>query len=200
MTLPDDELARRIAARDEAAFAALFNRHRDAVLRHVVRIVRDRSAADDLVQEVFLRVWNRADQWKGNGPFKAWVFRTATNLALNHLRSRKRRKEEPLERPALREAEDEEDIVPGWMADASRPGADVVLEQAEQHRALRRLVDELSEEKREVFRMVYDDEMAIRDVAQQLRIAEGTVKSRLHHGRKAIARKWERMENGREDS
>ncbi len=198
--LPDDELARRCAARDEAAFEALFNRHHDAVLRHVLRIVRDRSAADDLVQEVFLRVWNRADQWKGRGTFRAWVFRTATNLALNDLRSRKRRREEPLERPSLREDEDDDDIVPGWMVDASRPGADAVLEREERNRALRRLVDELSEEKREVFRMVYDDEMAIRDVARRLRIAEGTVKSRLHHGRKDIARKWECIENGREES
>jgi RNA polymerase sigma-70 factor (ECF subfamily) len=145
-------------------------------------------------------VWNRADQWKGDGPFKAWLFRTATNLALNDLRSRKRLREQPLQMPDLREGEDDAEAVPGWMVDVSRPGADVALEREERRRMLRQLVGELSEEKREVFRMVYDEEMDVREVAQKLHIAEGTVKSRLHHGRKDIARKWEHFDNGREDS
>ena len=62
-------------------------------------LVRDEPAAEDLLQETFLRVWTRAGQWNGQGTFKGWLFRIATNLALNHLRTRRRRPEQPLELP-----------------------------------------------------------------------------------------------------
>ena len=51
-----------------------------------MRIVRSEPAAEDLLQEVFLRVWTRADQWTGEGTVRAWLLAIATNLALNHLR------------------------------------------------------------------------------------------------------------------
>ena len=64
---------------------------------HIARIVREPAATEDLVQEVFLRVWTRAEQWQGSGTVKGWLYRIATNLSLNHLRSVKRRPQQPLE-------------------------------------------------------------------------------------------------------
>jgi RNA polymerase sigma-70 factor (ECF subfamily) len=86
---------------------------------HVIRIVRNETVAQDLVQEVFLRVWTRADQWDGRGKVKGWVYRIATNLSLNHLRFEKRRPQQRLEIPAD-DFEDTEDFsIPGWMIDTS---------------------------------------------------------------------------------
>src|ERR671932_347450 len=93
MTPSDPELLAQIRARDAGAFETLFARYRELVRRQAQRIVRDESAADDLVQEVFLRVWTRSEQWDGRGACKAWLFRIATNLALNHLRTVRRRRE-----------------------------------------------------------------------------------------------------------
>ncbi|MHC4718304.1 MAG: RNA polymerase sigma factor, partial [Planctomycetota bacterium] len=89
----DEELMRRIADRDMAAFDAMFARHAEPIRRRLARLIRDRAAVEDLVQEVFLRLWTRADQWDGRGEPAAWLGRIATNLALNHLRSGKRRVE-----------------------------------------------------------------------------------------------------------
>lgn len=182
----------RIVARDQEAFAILFARYQAQVTESLRWITRDPVAADDLTQEVFLRVWNRADQWSGQGSFRGWLFRIARNLSLNQLRSQSRRREQPLEMPSLYDEEDEEQPVPGWMIDRAALGPDVQLERAEQRRILQALIDALPEEKREIFQMVYEDEVTLREVAERLAIPEGTVKSRLFHARKQLAAAWGR--------
>ena len=193
MTPSDAILMQRIVARDQEAFAILFARYQVQVTESLRWMTRDPVAADDLTQEVFLRVWNRADQWSGQGSFRGWLFRIARNLSLNQLRSKSRRREQPLEMPSLYDEEDEERSVPGWMIDRAALGPDVQLEHAEQRRILQALIDALSEEKREVFQMVYEDEVTLREVAKRLAIPEGTVKSRLFHARKQLAEAWGRM-------
>jgi len=69
----DRELIRRIVAGDSAAFEALLDRHGETVRRHLARMVRDEVAAADLTQEVFLRVWTRADQQNASGALAAWL-------------------------------------------------------------------------------------------------------------------------------
>lgn len=194
MNMSDSDLLQRILKQDSEAFALLFDRYIGQVTDHVTRMLRDAGAADDVAQEAFLRVWNRADQWTGTGSFRAWLFRIATNLALNHLRSKKRRREQPLEMPSLFDAEEDENPVPGWMIDHASLGPDAHIEQAEQRQMLQRLIADLPEEKREVFEMVHDEELGLGEVAKRLAIPEGTVKSRLFHARKKLADEWRRRE------
>ena len=192
MTPSDAILMQRIVARDQEAFAILFARYQAQVTESLRWITRDPVAADDLTQEVFLRVWNRADQWSGQGSFRGWLFRIARNLSLNQLRSISRRREQPLEMPSLYDEEDEDQPVPGWMIDRAALGPDVQLERAEQRRILQALIDALPEEKREIFQMVYEEDVALREVAERLAIPEGTVKSRLFHARKQLSEAWGR--------
>jgi RNA polymerase sigma-70 factor (ECF subfamily) len=190
MTPSDQELICRIRQGDADAFEVLFARYQAAVHRRLAGMVRDEGAAADLLQEVFLRVWTRADQWHGRGAVRAWLFRIATNLALNHLRALRRRPQQPLQPWRDRGDQDEESEVPGWLIDDAVLGPEVVLEQAEGQALLRRLVEELPEDKREVFRLVHDAQMEIRAVADALGIPTGTVKSRLHYATRRLAREW----------
>jgi RNA polymerase sigma-70 factor (ECF subfamily) len=191
----DQDLVERIRQHDTQAFEILFERYKDLIRRHLVHIVRTEAAAQDLGQEVFLRVWTRAEQWDGRGSFKAWLYRIATNLALNYLRSVNRRREQPL--PAVDNWNEDEEghLVPAWLIDASALGPDTSLELAEQRGLYRRLVEALPKEKREVFRLVHEMEMSMRDAADELGIPEGTVKSRLYYAKKHLARKWQGLEN-----
>jgi RNA polymerase sigma-70 factor (ECF subfamily) len=183
-THPNDvQLIQRIQEGDTEAFEALFARYRQMITAHIACIVRDNAVAQDLVQEVFLRVWTRADQWGGRGKVRSWVYRIATNLSLNHLRSVKRRPQQSFDVLANDEGEDEGLTAPSWMVDTSALTPEALLEDAEQQRRLWHLINELPIEKREVFKMVYDDEMDLESVANMLGIPEGTVKSRLYHSR-----------------
>ena len=197
----DEELVSRTVKRDAHAFEILFNRYATMLHRHVVGILHDETAAHDAVQETFMRVWERADQWQGTGTFKAWLYRTATNLALNHLRTIKRRRETPLEIPA--DPDDEEETfstIPAWMVEASSLGPEaVILASEERTRTVthyKQLINRLPEDKREVFRMVHEMEMSLRDTADALDIPEGTVKSRLHYARKDLSQGWRELEEG----
>jgi RNA polymerase sigma-70 factor (ECF subfamily) len=181
----DPQLIRQIQAGDTVAFETFFARYRQAMQAHVARIVREPAATEDLVQEVFLRVWTRAEQWQGSGSVKGWLYRIATNLSLNHLRSVKRRPQQPLEIPT--DDGDDDNPVPGWMVDASALTPEAQLEIVEQQKLLGQLIETLPPDKQDVFRMVYDDEMDLHSVATALEIPEGTVKSRLYHSRKKIA-------------
>ena len=190
----DQTLIRKIVKRDAVAFETLFARHSASVRQHILSIVWIESAAEDLVQEVFLRVWTRAEQWNGQGEFTGWLFRIATNLSLNHLRTVRRRRQEPLETPPDEfDDEDERPSDPDWLVDTSSRGPEVMVEQAERSELLWQLVDGLPQEKREVLHLIYQKEMALREAAIELGIPEGTVKSRLHHSVRHLAREWKEI-------
>jgi len=198
----DNEVAHRIQARDEAAFELVYARYNESLARHVFAIVRSEveagAVAQDLVQETFLRVWIRAEQWSGQGSFKSWLYRIATNLALNHLRAARRHPAQPFtgedDGPWDEWSEEQETLAPGWLVDTSTLGPHAALEQAEERARLSRTIEGLPEEKREVFRLVHEMELSIRDTAGRLGIPEGTVKSRLHYAEKRFGRKWNEIE------
>lgn len=86
----ETELARRAAAGDAAAFAVLVRAHEGAVRRFLSRLVRG-DGADDLAQEVFLKAWRRAGDWRGDGSYRGWLMRIAWTVFLSAHRAGGRR-------------------------------------------------------------------------------------------------------------
>jgi RNA polymerase sigma-70 factor (ECF subfamily) len=194
MNLSDYELMARVCEHDAEAFEVLCERTGEPLRRHVLRMLRDADAAEDLLQETLLRAWTHAAQWDGRGTPRAWLFRIATNLALNHIRTLRRRPQQPLEVPPDPTDPEDEPTIPSWMIDRASLGPDEALEATERLALLRRLVAGLPEEKREVLRLIHDDELEIAEVAQVLGIPPGTVKSRLHYATRRLAREWREEE------
>jgi RNA polymerase sigma-70 factor (ECF subfamily) len=190
----DQDLIERVLERDGRALEALFERYGEMIRRHLARMASESAVAQDLLQETFLRVWTRAAQWDGRGSFKAWLYRIATNLALNHLRSVRRRKEQPLEIAGEWDSDADEYVAPAWAIDADTPEPEDVLEMAERHARYRRLVDRLPDDKREVLRLVHEMEMSHQDAADELGIPEGTVKSRLYYAKRRLAQEWRELD------
>ena len=190
----DQDLIERVLECDGRALEALFERYGEMIRRHLARMASDNAVAQDLLQETFLRVWTRAAQWDGRGSFKAWLYRIATNLALNHLRSVRRRKEHPLEVASEWDSDADDYVSPAWTIDSDAPEPEDVLEMAERHERYRRLVGRLPEEKREVLHLVHEMEMSLQDAADELGIPEGTVKSRLYYAKQRLAQEWRELD------
>lgn len=190
----DQRLIEQVQNGDPHAFDALFVRYEQPVRVHLTKLVRDDVAVDDLLQEVFLRLWTHAHQYQGHGKLIGWLRRTATNIALNHLRSMRRRRTQSIEYESDSEDEDDGDLMPGWMIDPKSLSPDEAVQKAETHRRLWSLVDSLPDHQREVIRMVHEMELDIREIAETLGIPEGTVKSRLHYARSRLAEALEQSE------
>ncbi len=194
-TPSDAELAERVRAGDEAAFELLYVRYEGALIRYAAAIAQEETVAQDIAQETFLRVWLRADQWSGQGSFKSWLYRITANLALNHLRGARRHSTQPLlgeeERKPDEWLGEGELFAPGWLIDTTTLSPDDAYDQIETQARLQRIIAGLPAEKREVFRLVHEMELSIRDAAYQLGIPEGTVKSRLHYAEKRLTAAWQ---------
>lgn len=187
----DKDLIDSMLQGNSQAFDALFDRYSQMVKQRAQRIVRDESVAEDVLQEVFLRLWTRAEQWRGTGSLAGWLLRTAGNLSLNQLRSQKRRKVQPLE-IQVNDQDGDDLSTPTWMTDHESVLPDEALEQKEDLVRLSGLVNQLPPPHRQVIRLVHEAEMDIRDVANHLSVPTGTVKSRLYYARRKLSEEWEK--------
>jgi RNA polymerase sigma-70 factor (ECF subfamily) len=86
-----DDLVRRAQAGDVAAFEALYRAHAAAILKLCLRMVRDDADARELLQDVFVRAWERLNSFRGQSAFGSWLHRLAVNVVLERMRSTKRR-------------------------------------------------------------------------------------------------------------
>lgn len=87
----DEQLIDWVAKGDASCLGTLFERHNKAVYQFCRQMTRNSAQAEDLTQEIFLRILKKAGSFKGNGSFKAWMFNVARNLTLDHLRAMQRR-------------------------------------------------------------------------------------------------------------
>jgi len=172
--LPDDELMRRLSSGDAAALAALYDRYGDLVYSTARRILTDAHLAEDVSQEVFLRLWRQPEKYAAEkGRFVTWLLSVTRNRAVDELRKRRRRFRHETASPDERRLE-----VP------SSDGHDVALsvELADQRRAVRAAMTALSPQQRQVIKLAYFGGLTQREVAHRLGQPLGTVKTRIRLG------------------
>jgi RNA polymerase sigma-70 factor, ECF subfamily len=179
MADPSVELIQRVRDGDATAFDDLITRHGRALRRHLERYVAP-ADADDLLQELWLRVWQRAEQWDGRGRLLGWMLTIATNLALNHLRSR---------RPTVPFAEEQTDDAgerPAHCSEAMVHGPEEQVLWREEIQRIRSAMDLLPSEKQDVLRLIRMEGRSLREAAEMLGVPVGTIKSRLHHAHRQL--------------
>ena len=187
---PDSEiqlLIERARAGDTRAFEDLARREERALYRHALRIVGTTADAEDIVQDALFSAWRSIASFQGLS-FRAWLFRIATNRALDQLRSRKRRPELPLDPP------DDDDVT--W-AEPVAPGPDLtqLVGDREALAAVETALGSLPAEQRTALLLRDVEGFAYEEIAVITSVEIGTVKSRIHRGRLAvrnvlIARGW----------
>jgi RNA polymerase sigma-70 factor (ECF subfamily) len=182
----DYDLMRRVQRNDGDAFDSLFARYVERVRTRVRQMVQDPAVAEDTVQEVFYRVWEKSGSYTGAGPVGAWIYRIAYNQAVSAIRRRQR--ELPI---SATQADDEwEEAADSALQaiESSDPGPAAELERRQLQDVVRRLVSELPESKRDVIRLIHGQDLSVAQTASALGVSAGTVKSRLYYGRKLLER------------
>jgi RNA polymerase sigma-70 factor (ECF subfamily) len=174
----DKDLLAAIQAGDEAAFEELMRRKTGRLLAAAYRIVGDREEAKDLVQLVFLRVWEKSRRFNGSFSVDTWLYRITTNLAIDTLRARqvRTRHAEPVRHHLLR-------VVAG-----QRPGDFERLLGREVLSIVRDLASGLSRRQRQAFLLREVEGLSSQEVAKVLGCAESTVRNHLFTARKYLRR------------
>jgi RNA polymerase sigma-70 factor, ECF subfamily len=168
----DLELIRSIAAGDKRAMQILFARHNVRVFRFLARFVGDRSAAEDLVSEVFLDIWRQAGRFQDRSQVTTWLLAIARNKALSALQ---RRSTEELDEEAVAAVEDTDQ------------NPEITIHTRQTSAILLSCLTQLSPPHREVIDLVYYHEKSTDEAAEITGVPQNTVKTRMFYARKRIA-------------
>lgn len=166
----DQAAVERVLAGDARAFEHIVRRWQAPLINLAYRFCRDRSRAEDMAQEAFLRAFRALAQWRKDAAFSTWLFALATNLYRSELQR-----------------------VPAStisLDDVPEPRGRSILEEAfgaeDRDERVRRAVAALPSKYRDALVLFYFHDMDVRAAAQSLGLAEGTVKARLHRGREIL--------------
>ena len=182
----DLSLLQRIAARDTAAVAELYDRHSRLLFGLILRILRDRGEAEDILQEAFVRVWSRAEIYDARmgGPLP-WIVRVARNCAIDRLRARRVRA--TVDAPAIALAAVEAAPATGIQT----PEAAVL--DAERRRRLTDVLSALPAEQRRLIEAAFFEGYTHSELAQRFGLPLGTVKTRIRAGMTAMRQQMEHV-------
>ena len=173
--LSDAEVMLRVASGDDGAFDYLVEKYRRPMVSFMYRMTHNQAVAEELAQEVFLRVYRSRLTYAASAKFTTWLYRIATNLAVNHARDTKH------ERPENIVCIDEPDTETGMTVDVPDTGlnAEQNLLRRERLDAIRRKVDALPERQRTAVIMHKYQNMDYKQIAAVLKLSESATKSLL---------------------
>ena len=170
----DESLIQLIARRDKRAMQALFERHNVRVYRFVLRLAGNASLAEDIVSEVFLEVWRRADAFEGKSRVSTWLLAIARHKAYDA--HRRHAATAPLD----------DDMAAAIIDPADNP--EMAANRENCNALIRTCLAQLSPAHREIIDLVYYHERSVKEIAQIAGIPEGTVKTRMFHARRRTAK------------
>jgi len=173
--LSDAEVMLRVAAGDDAAFDYLVEKYRRPMISFMFRMTHNQAVAEELAQEVFLRVYRSRQSYAASAKFTTWLYRIATNLAVNHARDTKH------ERPENIVNIDEPDTDTGMTVDVADTGlnAEQTILRRERMNAIRRQVEALPERQRMAVLMHKYQNLDYKEIAAVLKLSESATKSLL---------------------
>jgi RNA polymerase sigma-70 factor (ECF subfamily) len=190
----DAQLMLRVRDGDEHSFGILLEKHRNPVIHFVYRMVQDRAIAEELSQEVFLRVYRSRGTYEPTARFTTWLFRIATHLALNWLRDgRKERGHQRLDAPMKSEKDGD---MPAREVPDRKPSAEQRMVYETRLREVREAIALLPEKQRAAVLMHKYEEMDYSQISNVLECSESAVKSLLFRAYETLRARLAHMDTG----
>lgn len=165
------ELIEQLKRKDESAFKAIVQQWQDMVYNTILGIVQNETEAEDLSQDVFIKVFENISSFKGDSKFSTWLYRIATTTALDHLRSKKRKKRFGFIFSLGESEENETNRIP----DFHHPG--VKLDNKERANVLFRAISKLPDNQKVAYTLHKLEGMSYRDISQVLDTTVSAVES-----------------------
>jgi len=188
-TVSSEDLMARIAEGDEESFEILVNRHQTSVLNLIYRFVGNRAQAQDLAQEVFLRVWQAAGSYEPKARFTTWIYRVTANLCLNELKSARRKKWFSF----LRFHEHNETPMEETISDDAPSAEDLLLEK-ERSRQISDALQSLPANQRMAMVLKRYDDLSYEEIARILGCSVSAVESLLVRAKRTLQEKLKNHE------
>ncbi|WP_409342467.1 RNA polymerase sigma factor [Paenibacillus sp. MBLB4367] len=176
--LTDEELAEAVRQGRQDAYRVLVDRHRSYVFTLILRMVDQRETAEDLSQEVFLKLYRTLLHYRGEAKFTTWLYRLTVNLVQDYRRSQRRK---PLEAVL--------DRVRNWFGDRSAEPEQQVVRQEEQD-DMQALLASLPDKYRIIMHLYHYKQLSYQEIADIMQIPVKTVETRLYRGKTMLKQKW----------
>jgi len=186
---PSEELMARIAEGDEDAFEILVNRHQTSILNLVYRFIGDRTQAKDLAQEVFLKVWQSAQNYEPKAKFTTWIYRITANLCFNELKSARRKKWFSFNRSN----EDGDHTFEETLSDSAPSAEDLLLEK-ERSRQISDALQSLPDNQRMAVVLKRYEDLSYQEIAQIIGCSVSAVESLLVRAKRTLQEKLKNFE------
>lgn len=179
-SVEDAALLARAREGDTTAFDDLITRHREKIYMHICYMVRNDEDALDLTQDTFIRAWRSLARFEGGASFSSWLYRIATNAAIDHCRKRKNRPQTEIELGPMK-------IDAASRTTPASPGVPGSgLDQREIKRRIEAAFAQLSPEHRAVIVLKEIEDCSYEEMARRIGCSLGTVMSRLFYARKKL--------------
>jgi RNA polymerase sigma-70 factor, ECF subfamily len=175
---PDETLLGLVHRQDVRAYELLYDRHAQVVYNLLIRIVRKASAAEELMQEVFWAVWQRADQYQGTGTVAAWLYRIARSKGIDYLRQQRLRPQ-----PAPAAIETQERSLHYFTNSAENE-----VEQSWRRQQVTQALESIPDEQLHCLELGFFEGLSQREIAARTRTPLGTVKTRMRIGMEKLER------------
>jgi RNA polymerase sigma-70 factor (ECF subfamily) len=177
--ITDAELLTRFNAGDADAFEVLLGRYQRPIFNFIYRSVRQKDHAEELLQEVFLRVIQRSKDFKGQSKFSTWLYTIARNLCIDHSRKMSFRRHRSLDTPMRSSSGEGPSLLD--RVEGKEHGADREAIAARVTKKVAAAVDELPKEQKDVFLMRQLQGLPFKEIAAIVGVPENTVKSRMRY-------------------
>lgn len=156
----------------EKGFRILVLQYQERLYWHIRRIVKTHDDANDVTQNVFIKIYRNIDKFKGDSKLYTWLYRIATNESLTFVKKQQRQSTEPFDNPDFNFSE--------------RLTAEVHIATNDIQQMLQRAIEQLPEKQRLVFTMRYFDDMSYQAISEILGTSQGGLKASYHHAAKKI--------------
>lgn len=180
------ELIQQLRAGDELAFKSLVTNYQDMVYNTALGIVQNSEDAEDVAQEVFIQVYRSIDQFKGDARLSTWIYRITTTKALDHIRSRRRKKRFAF----ITSLFGPNDELVHEPVDFQHPG--VALDRKEQAALLFRMIEQLPENQKVAFTLHKTEDLSYQEIAEVMKLSVSAVESLLFRARQNLRKLLEK--------